>query len=187
MRRILLTLILTTILAAPALAVEFVTLQTNFGTIVLELDDKKAPISVANFLSYVDEGFYNQTVFHRVIPKFMIQGGGYSADLKKKPGHAPIKNEADNGLKNLRGTIAMARTSAVDSATSEFFINHADNAFLDNGARDFGYAVFGKVVVGMDVVDAIAAGKTIRKNYVFANLPVAEVVLESAVRGKPKK
>ncbi len=186
MRRIVLTLLLSAVLALPALAVEYVTLETNFGTIVLELDDKKAPISVANFLSYVEEGFYNQTVFHRVIPKFMIQGGGYSADLKKKAGHAPIKNEANNGLKNLRGTVAMARTSAVDSATSEFFINHADNAFLDNGPRDFGYAVFGKVVAGMDVVDAIAAGKTMRKNYVFANLPVKQVVIKNAVRGKAK-
>ena len=185
MRRIGLTLLLTALLALPAIAVEHVTLKTNFGTIVLELDDAKAPISVANFLSYVDEGFYNQTVLHRVIPKFMVQGGGYSTDLKKKTGHAAIKNEAANGLKNLRGTVAMARTSAIDSATSEFFINLADNSFLDHKVRDYGYAVFGKVVDGMDVIDTIAAGKTTRKNYVFANLPEKQVILESVVRGKP--
>ena len=117
----------------------------------------------------------------------MIQGGGYSIDLKKKTGHEPIKNEASNGLKNVRGTIAMARTSAVDSATSEFFINHADSSFLDHKVRDYGYAVFGKVVAGMDVVDKIAAGKTMRKNYVFANLPVEKVVIKQAVRGKSVK
>ena len=186
MRRIGMMLFMALLFTTPSVAVEYVTLETNFGTIVLELDDEKAPISVANFLTYVDEGFYNQTIFHRVIPKFMIQGGGYSTDLKKKTGHAAIKNEANNGLKNQRGTVAMARTSAVDSATSEFFINHADNSFLDNGVRDFGYAVFGKVVAGMDVVDTIAAGKTMKKNYVFANLPVKEVIIETAVRGKAK-
>ncbi len=163
----------------------FVTIETNYGKIVLELNAEKAPISVANFLSYVDEGFYNDTVFHRVIPQFMIQGGGFSSDLKKKPGHAPIKNEAANGLKNLRGTIAMARTSVVDSATSEFFINHADNVPLNHKVRDYGYAVFGKVITGMDVVDKIASVKTIRKNYVFANLPVDEVLVKRIVRGKP--
>ena len=185
MRQLGLALLLSALLALPAIAVEHVTLNTNFGTIVLELDDEKAPISVANFLSYVDEGFYNQTVFHRVIAKFMVQGGGYSTDLKKKNGNAAIKNEAANGLRNLRGTVAMARTSAIDSATSEFFINLADNSFLDHKVRDYGYAVFGRVVDGMDVVDTIAAGKTTRKNYVFANLPVKQVVLESVVRGKP--
>jgi cyclophilin family peptidyl-prolyl cis-trans isomerase len=163
----------------------FVTIETNYGKIVLELNAEKAPITVANFLSYVDEDFYHDTVFHRVIPQFMIQGGGYSSDLKKKSGHAPIKNEAANGLKNLRGTIAMARTSVVDSATSEFFINHADNESLNHKVRDYGYAVFGKVIAGMDIVDKIAAVKTIRKNYVFANLPVDEVLVKSIVRGKP--
>ena len=187
MHRILLTLLITVCLTVPAIAVEHVTLKTNFGDIVLELDDEKAPISVANFLKYADEGFYNNTVFHRVIAKFMVQGGGYSVDLKKKAGHEPIKNEAANGLKNKRGTVSMARTSVVDSATSEFFINLADNSFLDHKVRDYGYAVFGKVVEGMDVVDTIAAGKTQRKNYVFADLPVKQVVLESVVRGKAKK
>ena len=108
----------------------------------------------------MEEGFYDNTIFHRVINNFMVQGGGITADMKQKPTKAPIKNEAENGLKNERGTVAMARTADVNSATSQFFINHRDNAFLDHGVRDFGYAVFGKVVEGMDVVDKIAAVKT---------------------------
>lgn len=137
-----------------------VLVSTSTGDIKLELYEKEAPITVANFLSYASDGFYDGTVFHRVINNFMIQGGGFTADMKQKPTKPPIKNEADNGLKNERGTIAMARTAAVDSATSQFFINHTDNAFLDNGVRDFGYAVFGKVVEGMEVVDKIAAVRT---------------------------
>lgn len=137
-----------------------VLISTSSGDIKLELYEKKAPITVANFLSYVSDGFYDGTIFHRVINNFMIQGGGFTADMSQKPTKPPIKNEADNGLKNERGTIAMARTAVVDSATSQFFINHKDNAFLDNGARDFGYAVFGKVVDGMEVVDKIAAVRT---------------------------
>ncbi len=137
-----------------------VLISTSHGDIKLELYEKEAPVTVANFLSYVEEGFYDNTIFHRVISNFMIQGGGMTADMKQKPTKAPIKNEADNGLKNERGTIAMARTAVVDSATSQFFINHRDNAFLDHGARDFGYAVFGKVVEGIEVVDKIAAVKT---------------------------
>ena len=137
-----------------------VLISTSSGDIKLELYEKKAPITVANFLSYASDGFYDGTIFHRVINNFMIQGGGFTADMKQKPTKPPIKNEADNGLKNERGTIAMARTAVVDSATSQFFINHKDNAFLDNGARDFGYAVFGKVVDGMEVVDKIAAVRT---------------------------
>ena len=137
-----------------------VLISTSQGDIKLELYEKKAPITVANFLSYVEEGFFDGTIFHRVINNFMIQGGGFSADMKQKPTKAPIKNEADNGLKNDRGTIVMARTAVVDSATSQFFINHRDNTFLNHGARDFGYAVFGKVVEGIEVVDKIAAVKT---------------------------
>ena len=137
-----------------------VLISTSLGDIKLELYEEQAPITVANFLSYVEEGFYDGTIFHRVINNFMIQGGGITADMKQKPAKAPIKNEADNGLKNDRGTIAMARTAAVDSATSQFFINHRDNAFLDHGARDFGYAVFGKVVEGIEVVDKIATVQT---------------------------
>lgn len=134
-----------------------VLIKTSKGDIKVELDKEKAPISVENFLSYVNDGYYNETIFHRVIKDFMIQGGGFTTDNKQKPTKDPIKNEAKNGLLNARGTIAMARTSAVDSATSQFFINQKDNKFLDHGVRDYGYAVFGKVVEGMDVVDKIAA------------------------------
>ena len=140
-----------------------VLLQTSKGDITIELDAAKAPLTVKNFLAYVDAKFYDATIFHRVIKGFMIQGGGMTADLQEKATKAPIKNEAGNGLKNKRGTIAMARTNVVDSATSQFFINHADNDFLnhrDNSAEGFGYCVFGKVVQGMDVVDAIAAVRT---------------------------
>lgn len=137
-----------------------VLISTSLGDIKLELYEEKAPITAANFLSYVEEGFYDNTIFHRVINNFMIQGGGMTADMKQKQTKDPIKNEADNGLKNERGTIAMARTADVNSATSQFFINHRDNAFLDHGARDFGYAVFGKVVEGIEIVDKIAAVQT---------------------------
>jgi cyclophilin family peptidyl-prolyl cis-trans isomerase len=133
-----------------------ITIVTSHGDINVDLYEESAPISSANFKQYAEDGFFVDTVFHRVIPNFMIQGGGMPADLSRKETRAPIKNEADNGEKNLRGTLAMARTSEVDSATSQFFINLRDNSFLDHGGRDFGYAVFGKVVGGMDVVDAIA-------------------------------
>lgn len=138
-------------------------IKTNYGEIILKLDAVKAPNTVKNFLQYVQEGFYNNTIFHRVIPGFMIQGGGFTANLELKQSNAPIKNEANNGLKNLRGTIAMARTSDPHSASSQFFINVADNASLDFSAplgNGWGYAVFGKVTQGMDVVDKIKAVKT---------------------------
>jgi len=137
-----------------------VIIKTSKGDIKVELDKENAPISTDNFLAYVEDGYYDGTIFHRVINNFMVQGGGFTADGQQKPTKAPIKNEADNGLKNDRGTIAMARTAVVDSATSQFYINLVDNYFLNNGIRDFGYAVFGKVVDGMDVVDAIAAVPT---------------------------
>jgi cyclophilin family peptidyl-prolyl cis-trans isomerase len=137
-----------------------ITLETSHGDIDIELLEEAAPISCANFRQYVDDGFFTDTIFHRVIPNFMIQGGGFRADMGSKDTLACIKNEADNGEKNLRGTLAMARTAAVDSATSQFFINLRDNAFLDHGGRDFGYAVFARVTEGMDVVDAIAAVAT---------------------------
>ncbi|MHB1370770.1 MAG: peptidylprolyl isomerase [Pseudomonadaceae bacterium] len=156
-----------------------VLLTTSLGEIELELDAEKAPISVENFLGYVDSGFYDDTVFHRVIPGFMIQGGGFGEGLNQKPTRAPIKNEADNGLHNVRGTIAMARTQNINSATSQFFINHRDNAFLDNGARDFGYAVFGKVVRGMDVVDQIAQVPTGNRS-MMQNVPLTPVKIVSA-------
>lgn len=172
---------------APALAAETVVMETSLGSITLELDNVKAPASVANFLAYVDAGFYDGTIFHRVIPNFMIQGGGYSDDLKQKPTKPPVKNEAANGLKNLRGTIAMARTRIVDSATSQFFINHKDNQALDHRAPTpdaFGYAVFGKVVKGLDVVDRIAAVQTRAVNALFQDMPVETVVIKSVRRVK---
>ena len=137
-----------------------IVLSTSLGDITLELDAAKAPLSVKNFLAYVEAGHYDGTIFHRVIPDFMIQGGGFTADMQQKPTQPPIKNEAQNGLSNEPYTIAMARTSDVDSATSQFFINLADNVFLDHGKRDFGYAVFGRVVKGTEVVDKIAGVKT---------------------------
>ena len=137
-----------------------ITIKTNHGDISVELFEEKAPISCENFRQYASDGHYDGTVFHRVIPNFMIQGGGMDEDLSSKPTREPIKNEADNGVSNERGTLAMARTMVVDSATSQFFINLKNNDFLDHGTRDFGYAVFGKVTEGMDVVDKIAAVQT---------------------------
>lgn len=137
-----------------------ITIKTSKGDIQVTLFEDKAPISCENFRQYATDGHFNDTVFHRVIPNFMIQGGGMTADMQSKSTRDPIKNEADNGVSNKRGTLAMARTQVVDSATSQFFINLNDNNFLDHGTRDFGYAVFGEVTDGMDVVDAIAAVAT---------------------------
>jgi cyclophilin family peptidyl-prolyl cis-trans isomerase len=137
-----------------------ITIKTNHGDISVELFDDKAPISCDNFRQYARDGHFAGTVFHRVIPNFMIQGGGMDESMTAKPTRESIKNEADNGVSNTRGTLAMARTMVVDSATSQFFINLRDNDFLDHGSRDFGYAVFGQVTDGMDVVDAIAAVPT---------------------------
>ena len=133
-----------------------IVMETTKGTMKIELFTDKAPLTCENFLTYVRDGFYDGTIFHRVIPNFMLQGGGMTETMREKETNKPIKNEADNGLKNLRGTLSMARTQAVDSATSQFFINLRDNAFLDHGARDFGYAVFAQVVEGLEVMDAIA-------------------------------
>ncbi len=156
-----------------------VLLTTSAGNIELELNNQKAPISVKNFVDYVNSGFYDATIFHRVIPGFMIQGGGFTGDMQQKTPAGPIKNEADNGLRNTRGTVAMARTPEKDSATSQFFINVTDNAFLDHGQRDFGYAVFGKVVKGMDVADKISQVPT--KNVgPYQNVPGKPVVILSA-------
>jgi len=137
-----------------------ITIKTNHGDIIVELLEEKAPISCENFRQYVKDGHFDGTVFHRVIPNFMIQGGGMEEDLSPRPTRDPIKNEADNGEKNERGTLAMARTGVVDSATSQFFINLNSNDFLNHGGRDFGYAVFARVSDGMDVVDKIAAVAT---------------------------
>jgi peptidyl-prolyl cis-trans isomerase A (cyclophilin A) len=157
-----------------------VQMETTLGTVKIELYPAKAPLSVKNFLDYVNSGFYNGTIFHRVMPGFMIQGGGFTADRKQKETRAPIKNEADNGLTNDRGTIAMARTASPDSATSQFFINVVDNAGLNRPKPDgHGYAVFGKVVAGMEVVDKIVTTPTQRLNMLFANLPVTPVTITS--------
>jgi len=140
-----------------------VTLDTSHGNIIIELNDEKAPETVKNFLNYVNDEFFDGTIFHRVIPNFMIQGGGFLPDMSQKKCEATIKNEADNGLANDRGTIAMARTNDPHSATAQFFINHNDNAFLNHSAptdQGWGYCVFGKVTDGMDAVDAIAAVST---------------------------
>lgn len=158
-----------------------VVLDTSMGTIKIQLDSEKAPITTKNFLDYVGSGFYDGTVFHRVIPDFMIQGGGFTADLTEKKTNPAIKNEGGNGLQNKRGTLAMARTPDPDSATAQFFINVKDNAFLDraNSRDGFGYAVFGKVVSGMDVVDKIKAVKTETKNG-MENVPATAVTIKSA-------
>jgi cyclophilin family peptidyl-prolyl cis-trans isomerase len=164
-----------------------VVIKTNKGTIELELYPDKAPATVKNFLAYVDAGHYDGTIFHRVIKDFMIQGGGFQPDGQQKPTKPPVKNEANNGLKNTRGTVAMARTAVVDSATAQFFINQADNAFLDfksETPQGMGYCVFGKVTAGMDVVDAIAnAPKPDQKTPgVFQDRPKDDVVIESIKR-----
>ena len=162
-----------------------VTMETSMGTITLELNDEKAPQTVANFVRYAQSGFYDGTIFHRVIDGFMIQGGGFTKDMNQKETDAPIRNEAMNGLKNLRGTIAMARTMVVDSATSQFFINLVDNDFLDFTAptsSGFGYAVFGKVIDGMEVVDRIAKVRT-GFSGPHQNVPEDPVVIKRAVVG----
>ena len=137
-----------------------ITIKTNYGDIEVELFEEKAPLSCENFRQYAKDGFFANTIFHRVIPNFMIQGGGMDENMVQEPTRDSIKNEADNGETNCRGTLAMARTAEIDSATAQFFINLSDNDFLNHGDRDFGYAVFGKVVEGMDVVDAIGAVPT---------------------------
>ncbi len=158
-----------------------VVLSTSHGDIAIELFADDAPISVENFLQYVDDGHFDGTIFHRVIPGFMIQCGGFTPDMQEKESRAPIKNEAQNGRKNQRGTLAMARTSDIDSATSQFFINVSDNDFLDNGARDFGYAVFGRVTDGLDVVDQIAAAPSGNKAG-HSDVPNDPIIINSAKR-----
>ncbi len=159
---------LAAILAAPPAAAQspVVVIETSLGSITAELDRRNAPVSVANFLAYAESGFYDGTIFHRVIRGFMIQGGGMTADLQRKETRAPIRNEATNGLSNDRGTLAMARTNVVDSATAQFFINTVDNPGLNNRGTDpgsYGYAVFGRVIDGLDVVDEIEGVSTGRR------------------------
>lgn len=193
MKRLLFTLLLTLLTGlnmtlANAAATERVLLETSLGNIVLELDAAKAPKTVENFVRYVNDKQYDGVVFHRVIRGFMIQGGGYDDKLKERPTRAPIENEAKNGLKNQRGTIAMARTSAPHSASAQFFINHADNGFLDYPGQDgWGYAVFGKVVEGMDVVDKIAETPTGNTPPFGRDVPVTPVVIKRAVVLDDKK
>ena len=166
---IVLTALVTLVTAGVSLAVDGnpkVEMETSKGKFVIELFPEKAPETVKNFLNYVEAKYYDGTIFHRVIPKFMIQGGGFTADMKQKSAGAPIKNEADNGLKNDRGTIAMARTGDPHSATAQFFINSVNNEFLNHKSKTqqgWGYVVFGKVTAGMDVVDAISAVKTVTR------------------------
>lgn len=156
-----------------------VLLTTNQGEIVIELDQKNAPITVENFINYVNSGFYNGTIFHRVIANFMVQGGGLTEDMAQKSALPPIKNEAANGLRNDRGTIAMARTANIDSATSQFFINVKNNDFLNHTDNNYGYAVFGSVIEGMDVVDSIANTRTTSKAGT-SDVPVKPIIIESA-------
>lgn len=153
-----------------------VVLQTSKGEITLELFVDQAPETVTNFLRYVDEGFYQDTLFHRVIPGFMIQGGGFNAAMEKKPTHAPVENESMTGASNQRGTIAMARTNDPHSASSQFFINQVDNLNLDGSASAYGYTVFGKVIAGMDVVDSIASVPTTRQGH-YRDVPVEPVLI----------
>jgi cyclophilin family peptidyl-prolyl cis-trans isomerase len=157
--------------------------ETSHGAFTVELFPKEAPVTVENFLRYVDERHFDGTIFHRIVPGFVIQGGGLDAQFRNKRTHPPIQNEAKNGLKNTRGTLSMARTSEINSATSQFFVNLSDNAFLDHSARDFGYAVFGRVTDGIEVVDKIAAVKTGRKQG-YQDAPLEDVVIVSARRSE---
>ncbi|KUJ72957.1 peptidylprolyl isomerase [Thiomicrospira sp. WB1] len=181
-------LFLSSLLVWPAQAADKpqVLIETNQGNIVLELYPEKAPKSVENFLRYVNEGFYNGTIFHRVIPDFMVQGGGFTPDLQKKLTHGPIHNEADNGLRNRVGTVAMARTNDPHSATSQFFINVAKNTFLDfreKTPRAYGYAVFGRVIKGMRTVNKIRTARTGFKNG-MGDVPLEPIIMEKVVQIK---
>lgn len=184
LKKLFAAVVILVILAGVACADEkknpIVMMETSLGGIKIELFEKAAPISVKNFLDYATSGFYTETIFHRVIPGFMAQGGGFTADRKQKPTKAAIKNEAANGLKNDRGTLAMARTSSPDSATAQFFINVVNNDMLNRPNPDgAGYAVFGKVVEGMDVVDQIVTVKTRNLNMVFQNFPETPIFIKS--------
>jgi cyclophilin family peptidyl-prolyl cis-trans isomerase len=157
--------------------------ETTLGDFSIEFFEKEAPLSVANFLKYIDSGFFDGTIFHRIVPGFVIQGGGFTEDMTQKRTNPPVKNEADNGLKNSRGTLSMARTNDINSATSQFFVNLKDNDFLDHTRGNFGYAVFAKVIDGMDVIDKIAAVETGRKRG-FDDVPIEAVIMKSVRREK---
>lgn len=185
MKKIFLITLFCCMLSKNLLAGTVVEMKTSLGRVQIELNDSGAPLTVKNFLDYVDQKFYDGTIFHRVIKGFMIQGGGYDRHEQRKTTLAAIKNEADNGYKNIKGTVAMARTAAVNSATSQFFINLADNNFLDYRGRApkaYGYAVFGRVIAGMDVVEKIGSTKTIAKSPLFKDFPESKVVIESIRR-----
>jgi peptidyl-prolyl cis-trans isomerase B (cyclophilin B) len=159
-----------------------VKLTTSLGVFIIQLNTEKAPVSSANFLTYVNEGFYNGTIFHRVIPDFMAQGGGFDTSFNQKAVHAPIKNEANNGLTNTRGTLAMARTNDPNSATAQFFINYKDNSFLNHTSQTssgWGYAVFGEVIEGMDIVDAMAKKPTANRGG-HQDVPKTDIIIEKA-------
>jgi cyclophilin family peptidyl-prolyl cis-trans isomerase len=155
--------------------------ETTLGNFTIEFFEKEAPISVANFLAYIEEGFFDGTIFHRIVPGFVIQGGGFTEDLSQKRTKPAIKNEADNGLKNGRGTLSMARTNDINSATSQFFVNLKDNDFLDHTRGNFGYAVFARVTEGLDVIDKIAAVETGRKRG-MDDVPLEPVIMTSVRR-----
>jgi peptidyl-prolyl cis-trans isomerase A (cyclophilin A) len=155
--------------------------ETTLGDFTIEFHEKEAPLSVANFLRYIEDGFFDGTIFHRIVPGFVIQGGGFTEDMTQKQTHPPVKNEADNGLKNDRGTLSMARTNDINSATSQFFVNLKDNEFLDHKKGNFGYAVFARVTEGMEVIDRIAAVETGRRRG-FDDVPVKPVIMKSVRR-----
>ena len=180
MRPIILTMLLALCTNASAQANPIVDIETSEGLVSAELYADKAPVSVENFLRYVDNNFFDGLIFHRVIPNFMVQGGGFSADMVQKSAYEPIKNEARSDVPNVRGTLAMARTNVIDSATSQFFINLVDNDYLnhtDNSARGFGYAVFGKVISGMEVIDKIASVETGTVRGGHQNVPKKPVII----------
>jgi peptidyl-prolyl cis-trans isomerase A (cyclophilin A) len=157
--------------------------ETSLGDFTIELFEKDAPLSAANFLKYIEDEFFDGTIFHRIVPGFVIQGGGFTEDMEQKKTHPPVKNEADNGRKNARGTLSMARTNDINSATSQFFVNLKDNDFLEHSRGNFGYAVFGRVTEGMDVIDKIAAVETGRRRG-FDDVPVEAVIMKSVRRIK---
>ena len=174
MRRLLLSLIC--LFSASVMAAPTVVFETTMGSFTVELDSEKAPISTENFLKYVEDGSYEGTIFHRIIRGFMAQGGGFDIDMNKKPSYAPIKNESDNGLKNMTATIAMARTSAPDSATRQFYINYADNDFLNRSEKSAGYAVFGKVTKGFEIIQEMAKQPTASLGR-YHDVPVTAIVI----------
>jgi peptidyl-prolyl cis-trans isomerase A (cyclophilin A) len=155
--------------------------ETSLGDFTIEFYEKEAPESVANFMRYIDDGFFDGTIFHRIVPGFVIQGGGFTEDMSQKRTKPPVKNEADNGLKNSRGTLSMARTNDINSATSQFFVNLKDNDFLDHSRGNFGYAVFARVTQGMEVIDKIAAVETGRRRG-FDDVPLEAVTMKSVRR-----